>query len=53
MNPIAQEAGAQDGYVYRATVSAGRSTMDYTARGIPRCEGVVIPLEDARCLWQR
>ena len=53
MKPIAREARAPDGYVYRATVSAGRQFTDYTARVIPRCEGVAISLEDARIVWQR
>ena len=26
---------------------------DYTARVIPHCDGVAVPLEDARILWQR
>ena len=41
------------GYVYSATVSATRPPADYTARVIPHCDGVAIPLEDARILWQR
>ena len=53
MKPITQEGGVQDGYVYRATVSTGRPATDFTARVIPRCEGVAVPLEDARILWQR
>jgi starch phosphorylase len=44
---------ASDGYVYSAAVSAARSSADYTARVIPHCNGVVIPLEDIRILWQR
>ena len=45
--------GAPGGYVYSATVPAVRSPADYTARVIPYFEGVAIPLEDARILWQR
>jgi hypothetical protein len=30
-----------------------RPAADYTARVIPRCNGVAIPLEDAQILWQR
>ena len=41
------------GYVYRAAGSAARQPADYTARVIPHCDGVAIPLEDARILWQR
>jgi starch phosphorylase len=46
--------GASNGrYVYHATVSATRPATDYTARVIPHCEGVAVPLEEARVLWQR
>jgi glycogen phosphorylase len=48
-----QLAGVSGGYVYSAAVSAARPTADYTVRVIPRCDGVAIPLEDARILWQR
>jgi starch phosphorylase len=50
LHPLADESG---GYVYSATVSAARPPTDYTARVMPRCEGVAIPLEDPRILWQR
>jgi starch phosphorylase len=46
-------AGASGGYAYSASVSAGRLSEDYTARVIPRCVGVAVPLESARILWQR
>jgi len=39
--------------VYHATVPATRAAQDYTARVIPDRDGVSIPLEDARILWQR
>ena len=59
-NPVRQEmkvlrpmAGATGGYVYSAAVSVARTSGEYTARVIPRCDGVAIPLEDARILWQR
>jgi starch phosphorylase len=45
--------GAPGGYAYSAAVSAVRATADYTARVIPNCEGIAIPLEEARILWQR
>jgi glycogen phosphorylase len=58
--PVRQEmmrvrrlAGASGGYEYRAAVSAARPPGDYTARVIPQRDGVAIPLEDARILWQR
>jgi starch phosphorylase len=50
LHPLADESG---GYVYSAIVSAARPPTDYTARLMPRCQGVAIPLEDPRILWQR
>jgi len=59
-NPVRQEmkflcpmAGAKGGYVYSTAVSAARPSGEYTVRVIPHCDGVAIPLEDARILWQR
>jgi starch phosphorylase len=53
MKGVRQRAGASGGCVYSAAVSAARPPADYTARVIPHCDGVAIPLEDARILWQR
>ncbi|MGA2475115.1 MAG: alpha-glucan family phosphorylase [Terriglobia bacterium] len=53
MARVRQLAGASGVYVYSAAVSAARPPADYTARVIPHCDGVAIPLEDARILWQR
>ncbi len=39
--------------VYKATVPAARPATDYTARVIPRCSGLAVPLESDRILWQR
>jgi starch phosphorylase len=39
--------------VYRATVPTARPVSDYTARVMPHCDGVAVPLESARILWQR
>ena len=50
LQPLADESG---GYVYSATVPASRPPTDYTARILPYYDGVAIPLEDARILWQR
>jgi starch phosphorylase len=49
LHPLADESG---GYAYSATVPAARPPTDYTARVMPRCEGISIPLEDSRILWQ-
>jgi len=53
MKLAGQPTGASGGYVYSAAVSAARPPADYTARVIPHCDGVAIPLEEARILWQR
>lgn len=45
--------GATGGYVYRAVVASGRPSADYTARVIPSRDGVAVPLEADRILWQR
>jgi starch phosphorylase len=50
LHPLADESG---GYVYSATVSEPRPPSDFTARVMPRFDGVAIPLEDERILWQR
>jgi starch phosphorylase len=42
-----------NGYIFNAQVPAARPATDYTARVIPHHEGVAIPLENARILWQR
>ncbi len=59
-NPVRQEmervrqlTGSPGGYVYSAAAPAARPPADYTARVIPRCDGLAIPLENARILWQR
>ena len=48
-----QLVGASGGYVYGAAVPADRPSADFTARVIPHCDGVAIPLEAAPILWQR
>jgi starch phosphorylase len=53
MKLIRQPADTVTGYVYGAHVPATRPVADYTARLIPHCEGVAIPLEVANILWQR
>jgi len=53
MTRVRELAGPDRGYAYVAQVPAARPVTDYTARVIPHCEGVVIPLEDERILWQR
>ena len=50
---LPQERGAGNVYVYSTHVSAARPATDYTARLIPHCPGVAVPLEATRILWQR
>ena len=52
MKRVRQLSGAPGGYLYSAAVSAARPPSDYTARVIPHFDGVAVPLEDARILWQ-
>jgi len=53
MKHVLQPAGASDGHIYSASVSAARPSSDYTARLMPNHNGVAIPLENPRILWQR
>jgi starch phosphorylase len=53
MTRVGLSPDASGGYVYSAEVSAARPAEDYTARVIPRREGVAIPLEAMPILWQR
>jgi glycogen phosphorylase len=53
MTRLRQAEEAARGYVYGAQVPATRPPTDYTARVIPQCSGVAVPLESARILWQR
>ena len=53
MERAGQLAGAAGGYAYRARVASTRPATDYTARVIPHFDGVAVPLEAARILWQR
>ena len=53
MKRVRQPADASGGYVYTAAVSAVRPAADYTARVLPHCDGVAIPLEEARILWKK
>jgi len=52
MKCIRQLPGVPGGYVFSATVSADRPSEDFTARVIPRYDGVAVPLEEARITWQ-
>ncbi|OIR18392.1 maltodextrin phosphorylase [mine drainage metagenome] len=53
MQRVRELVGAISGYVYRASVSVARTASDYTARLMPKRDGVAIPLEENHILWQR
>jgi starch phosphorylase len=53
MRHTSQPAEITKGYIYAGQVSALRPATDYTARVIPYCKGVAVPLEAAQILWQR
>ncbi len=48
-----QPLAEANGYIFSAQVPAARQAADYTARVIPQHDGVAVPLEAARILWQR
>ena len=45
------DAGAH-GFIYRATLPSNRPAGDFSARVVPNREGVAVPLEVDRILWQ-
>jgi starch phosphorylase len=51
--PVRQEMHPVHDGLYRATVQTNRPPADYTARVIPQYDGVAIPLEESRIVWQR
>jgi starch phosphorylase len=53
MKRMDRAAGASGAAIYRTAVSAARPASDFTARVIPQCEGLAVPLEEARIRWQR
>jgi starch phosphorylase len=53
MNCAQAHANAAGSQVYSVDVSAARPASDFTVRVVPQYDGMVIPLEDARILWQR
>ena len=53
MKSLRQLPAESGGSIYGAVVSAARPAADFTARVIPHRNGVAVPLEDARILWQR
>jgi starch phosphorylase len=53
MERVRRVAPASGAYVFGGAVSAARGAAEYTARVVPHFDGVAVPLEDARILWQR
>ena len=53
MQPVPDVTRVAGCYLYTAAAPATRPASDYTARLIPRCEGLAIPLEAPMILWQR
>jgi starch phosphorylase len=53
MQRVSPRVNTSSDCVYRATVPATRPATDYTARVIPKKDGVAIPLEAPQILWQR
>ena len=53
MQRVGKLAGDSGDDLYRVAVSAARPPADYTVRVIPHRDGVAIPLEEPRILWQR
>ena len=53
MKRVRQPTGASGGCICKVALFAIRLPADYTARVIPNCDGVAIPLENTRILWQR
>ena len=53
MKPARQLLGAISGYAYHAELPATRPATDYTARVMPRRDGLAVPLEVNQILWHR
>ena len=53
MTRVRTLANCAGGHVYSATVSSARPAMDYTARIIPRYDGLAVPLEAGGVVWQK
>ena len=53
MNRAQPRNGADGTYTYTARVAAARPAGDYTPRIIANVDGLAVPLEAGRILWQR
>jgi starch phosphorylase len=59
-DPVRQEMSAagnqpngEGARSFRAEVPSDRPAADYTARIMPRCDGLAVPLEADWILWQK
>ncbi len=52
LRPLADGTGG-NAFIYSATVSCDRPATDYTARILPHCDGLAVPLEAGWILWQK
>jgi starch phosphorylase len=53
MKRVQELVGAVGGYVYSGSMPATRPASNYTARVVPYHDGVAVPLEASRIVWQR
>ena len=53
MTRLRQLPGETGGYIFSATVASSRPASDYTARIVPHCNGLIVPLEASWILWQK
>ncbi len=53
MTRVGRLDGASGAWAYRARIPATRPAADYTVRVVPHHDGVAVPLEATRVLWQR
>ena len=48
---VAEAAGTENSYLYRASIPALRPAEHYTPRIIPSFDGAAVPLEARQILW--
>ena len=53
MRRVQQRSGSGSTYAYTARAAAARPAGDYTPRIIANMDGLAVPLETGRILWQR
>jgi starch phosphorylase len=53
MSAVGDRPSGAGARLYRASVPSDRPASDYTARIMPRCEGLAVPLEASWILWQK